>query len=245
MKLTSKQLQENYQKLIGIIDDTFVDTDDNERHTKLREMYDYFEDRIVVAPASGKEHYHYSFAGGYVLHILHIVDISKQLSVLYKKMGGTIDFTEEELVFSALHHDFGKLGDLDHEYYIPNDDDWRRKKLKEWYTHNKDLDFMTVHDRALWILAKYNVDLNPHVYKAILCADGMFDPSAEVYFRAYNDTRHVLGSIIHFGDWLSTICEKQNWMQSEEEHSEEHIVHKKSSDKDVKNMKKKFDELFA
>ena len=28
-------------------------------------------------------------------------------------------------------------------------------------------------------------------------------------------------------------------------YSEEHIVHKKSSDKDVKNMKKKFDELFA
>ena len=44
---------------------------------------------------------------------------------------------------------------------------------------------------------------------------------------------------------LSTICEKQNWMQSEEEHSEEHIVTKKSSDKEIKNMKKQFDELFA
>ena len=104
---------------------------------------------------------------------------------------------------------------------------------------------MTVHDRALWLLAKYHIDVNPHVYKAILCADGLFDPAAETYFRAYNDTRHVLGSIVHFGDWLSTICEKQNWMQGEEEHQEEHIVHKKSSDKDIKNMKAKFDELFS
>ena len=55
---------------------------------------------------------------------------------------------------------------------------------------------------------------------------------------------HVLGSIVHFGDWLSTICEKQTWLQGEEEHQEEHIVHKKSSDKDIKNMKAKFDELF-
>jgi len=104
---------------------------------------------------------------------------------------------------------------------------------------------MTVHDRALWILAKYNVDLNPHVYKAILCADGLFDPAAETYFRAYVDSRHCLGSIIHFGDWLSTICEKQNWLQGEEEHSEEHVVTKKSSDKEIKNMKKQFDELFT
>ena len=89
--------------------------------------------------------------------------------------------------------------------------------------------------------------LNPHVYKAILCADGLFDPAAETYFKSYVDSRHCLGSIVHFGDWLSTICEKQTWMQGEEEHSDEaveNIVHKKSSDKDIKNMKAKFDELF-
>jgi hypothetical protein len=97
----------------------------------------------------------------------------------------------------------------------------------------------------LWILSKYNVDLNPHVYKAIICADGLFDKAAEVYFRAYVDTRHCLGSIIHFGDWLSTICEKQNWLQGEEEHSDEAVEQRKTSDKDIKNMKAKFDELFA
>ena len=105
---------------------------------------------------------------------------------------------------------------------------------------------MTVHDRALWLLAKYHIDVNPHVYKAILCADGLFDPAAETYFKSYVDTRHVLGSIVHFGDWLSTICEKQNLLQGEEEQSDEgEVVNKKTSDKDIKNMKAKFDELFA
>ena len=71
-QLTTKQIQNNWKKLIQLIDDTFVDTEDNERHTKLREMYDYFEDRMVIAPASGKEHYHNAFVGGYVEHVLHV-----------------------------------------------------------------------------------------------------------------------------------------------------------------------------
>ena len=42
-KLTAEQIQENWNKLIQIIDDTFVDTDTEERHTKLRDMYDDFK----------------------------------------------------------------------------------------------------------------------------------------------------------------------------------------------------------
>ncbi|OUW62257.1 MAG: hypothetical protein CBD58_02065, partial [bacterium TMED198] len=57
-QLSEQQIIDNWNKLIKLIDDTFVDTDDNERHTKLREMYDYFEDRMSVAPASGKAAYH-------------------------------------------------------------------------------------------------------------------------------------------------------------------------------------------
>ena len=105
---------------------------------------------------------------------------------------------------------------------------------------------MTVHDRALWLLAKYHIDVNPHVYKAILCADGLFDPAAETYFKSYVDTRHVLGSIIHFGDWLSTICEKQTWLQGEQEETEDEVIVTKPtiSKEEVKKYNDKFSELF-
>ena len=53
-QLTEQQLQDNWLKLRRIINDTF----DGERLEKLNTMYDYFEDRMVVAPASAKEHYH-------------------------------------------------------------------------------------------------------------------------------------------------------------------------------------------
>ena len=122
-ELTPEQIQQNWERLRGIISDTFED----ERLEKLNEMYDYFEDRMVIAPASGKEHYHNAMVGGYVEHILHIVDFSLQIKEMWEKNGAIIDFTDEELIFAALHHDLGKVGDLEHDYYIPEDSDWHRK----------------------------------------------------------------------------------------------------------------------
>ena len=107
------------------------------------------------------------------------------------------------------------------------------------------MEYMTGHDRALFLLSKYNVDVNEHVYKAIICADGLFDKAAEEYFRAYVDTRHILSSIVHFGDWLSTISEKQNWMQGQKVEREEEEVQVKIDKEQVDNMKKTFDELFS
>jgi len=118
--LTEQQLLDNYQKLLDVVEEHF----DGERKEKILKMYDFFKERIIVAPASGKPNYHYCFVGGYVEHVLHIVQTAKELMGVYERVGGVIDFTLEELVFSALHHDLGKVGDLEHEYYLPQEDDW-------------------------------------------------------------------------------------------------------------------------
>ena len=122
-ELTTEQIQQNWEQLRGIVNDTF----EVDRLEKLNEMYDYFEDRMVMAPASGKEHYHNAMVGGYVEHILNIVNYSLQIKEMWEKNGAIIDFTDEELIFAALHHDLGKVGDLEHDYYIPEDSDWHRK----------------------------------------------------------------------------------------------------------------------
>ena len=46
-------------------------------------------------------------------------------------------FTNEELVFSAINHDLGKMGNEEHESYIPQTDKWRKDKLGEDYMFNK------------------------------------------------------------------------------------------------------------
>ena len=53
-QLTEQQILDNWNKLIQLIEDTFQ----GERKDKILEMYKYFEDRMSVAPASGKAAYH-------------------------------------------------------------------------------------------------------------------------------------------------------------------------------------------
>ena len=49
-ELTPEQIQENWNKLVQLVEDTF----EGERKENLLKMYEYFEDRMCVAPASGK-----------------------------------------------------------------------------------------------------------------------------------------------------------------------------------------------
>ena len=74
MKLSAEQIQENWNKLIQLIEDTF----EGERKEKLLEMYNHFETRMMFAPASGTEHFHLCTEGGYVQHCLNIVHYSKE-----------------------------------------------------------------------------------------------------------------------------------------------------------------------
>ena len=147
-ELTPEQIEHNWNKLRTIINDTFA----GERLEGLNKMYDYFEERMALAPASGKEHFHNAHPGGYVEHILHIVDFAEQLYDLWGRNGATIDdFDKEELVFAALHHDLGKVGNLSEDNYIHNDSDWHRKNQGMIYKHNPKIEYI-------------NLDLNDNLF---------------------------------------------------------------------------------
>ena len=59
-ELTPEQLQDNWKEFIQLLEDTF----EGDRLSRLLKMYDHFEERMMFAPASGKEHYHNCHAGG-------------------------------------------------------------------------------------------------------------------------------------------------------------------------------------
>ena len=56
------------------------------RADKLNKMYDDYEERIVMMPASSIAHYHNAFAGGYVDHVLRVMKCTKKL---YNETGCT------------------------------------------------------------------------------------------------------------------------------------------------------------
>ena len=212
MALTAEAIQKNYAKHLKIID-TYI----GDRKDKVMSMVNHMEENYVMAPASGKSWYHSAFAGGYVDHVNRVVEYAVKQMRLYKEMGGLIDFTEEELVFAALFHDLGKLGDGDQPNYIPQTDKWRQDKLSEMYTNNPDLDFMLIPDRSLFILQKFGIPVSQKEFLAIRLHDGVFDKANEAYFFSYQESsrqKTSIISILHSADFLASKVEYDMWKQN-------------------------------
>jgi len=158
--------------------------------------------------------------------------------------------SKQEVILAAMFHDLGKIGDLDNPYYIIQTDEWRRNKLREWYTFNNKLEPMSVTDRSLWLLQYFNIELKPEVWKAIKLSDGLFEPGNDRLFRQ-PDTRNILHYIVHFADWMSTVAEKQHYQQSLEvdedikQEFEKSIKDDSTVPDNIKELKNKFNELFS
>src|SRR5210317_1170874 len=95
-----EKVTKNYERMME-----FVEQD--ERSENIKTLYEVLHDELISAPASGKTFYHNCFPGGYLDHVLRVIDNAIRLSPVYKEMGGTIDFTKQELIFSAMMHDLG------------------------------------------------------------------------------------------------------------------------------------------
>lgn len=210
MSLTAEQIAKNYEKHLKIIDHYIGD-----RVESIKTMLKDLEGTYVMAPASGKSWYHNAFAGGYVDHVNRVVEYSIKQMKLYKEMGGTIDFTEEELVFSAIFHDLGKIGDKNNASYVPQTDKWRQDKLHEMYTPNGELDFMLVPDRSLFTLQEYGIKTTKNEYLAIKLHDGVFSDANKPYFFSNQPNARMKTSIVnilHSADFLASKVEYDKWL---------------------------------
>ncbi len=211
--LTAEQIQKNYDKHLKIINH-YLETN---RAIECHNMVKHMEDTYVMAPASSKTWYHNAFAGGYVDHVNRVVEFAIAQHNLDEKMGGTIDYTQEQLVFAALFHDLGKMGDGDRPNYIPQTDKWRQDKLSEMYTYNPDLDFMLIPDRSLFILQKFGIKVDQKEFLGIRCHDGVFDKANEAYFFSNVESsrqKTALVSILHTADFLASKVEYDMWKAS-------------------------------
>ena len=253
-ELTPQQIEQNWNKLRNIIKDTF----EGERLDNLNKMYDHFEDRMCMAPASGKEHFHYAHVGGYVEHVLHIIDYSKQLKGVWETNGATINFTDEELIFAAMHHDLGKVGDLEHDYYVPNESEWHRKNQGAIYTHNKELQHMTVTDRAIFLLGHFRIPMSESEYIGLRLTDGMYEEANKAYYISYQPERQLrsnIAYILHQADMMATHIEYDEWKRSQEqeeirvqsnvENIKKAVTMEETSEQLTEKSKDLFNELFG
>ena len=257
-ELTPEQIQNNWNKLIQLIKDTFPEDYPNNRREKLLNMYHYFEDRMIIAPASGKEHYHNAMVGGYVEHVLHVIHLSVELRKLWQANGATINFTDEELIFAAMHHDLGKVGDLENDYYVPNESEWHRKNRGEIFTHNGELQYMTVTDRAIYLLNHFGISMSEWEYIGLRLTDGMYEDANKSYYVSYSPERQLksnIAYILHQADSMSTYIEHDEWKRGEEQEEikvqgrvdniKKAVTMEETSDQLSQKSKDLFNELFG
>jgi hypothetical protein len=125
-------------------------------------------------------------------------------------------FTDEELVFSAINHDLGKMGSEEQDSYIPQTDKWRRDKLGEDYMFNNKVEFASVPDRGLFLLQSHGIKYNFNEMVAIQTHDGLYDSANDKYLKGWmpeQKPRTSLPFILHQADMMAARIEfEMEWL---------------------------------
>jgi len=237
--IDENKILENWKDLLEVINKSII----GERRQKLLLLYNTLAERMMMAPASGIVHYHNCFAGGYVDHVLRVIECAKRVSKQWDEMGAEKNYTDEELIFSALNHDLGKIGDMENDYYIPNTSEWHRKNQGKMYVFNPKLDYMSVPDRSLFLLAQNGIKYTYNEAVSIRLHDGLYDEANVQYLKTFNKDKEVkshLPTIIHHADHMASRIEHDNNVQP--------VVNKRTNKSTIKKSStsaaKLFDEFF-
>ncbi len=207
--MTIKQIETNWNILIKLIDDYIAEP----RKSQLKDLYEKMQLKITTAPASSRLETHMCEDGGYLYHTLNVTNIALIYYKLWEKLGYICSekFSEEELVFSALNHDLGKLGDMVEDNYILNPSQWHREKGMV-YTINPRLSYMNHADRSLYLLQYYGIKISDTEFLAIKLHNGLYDAGNDKYFSPRDkkyDFKNTLPVLLHHADHLATIIEEK------------------------------------
>lgn len=212
-QLSAKEMESNYKKFLSLIPEYFPT-----RKEAILNMYkDLGEERMIFLPASSTSHFHNAIPGGYIDHVLRVMDFS------ISKYENTVDlgidvsnFTIEELLFAAMHHDLGKVGfpGEGKDGYIFNKSEWHRKNQGKMYEPNPEIPFTLVQDRSLFLLQYYGIQCSWNEYLAIKTHDGLYDDSNKPYLVSYSlqaKMRTYMPQILHEADYAAAKFEFMRW----------------------------------
>ena len=200
-----KQLKFDDKKLLAIFQSFMNGIEEIECPTNkkaAKNLMDELGERFFTAPASGRLAYHNCMPGGLVEHSLRVYSIFKNLSSQYGE-----DFENDDIIIASLFHDFGKVGDLVKDYYVPKNSDWHVKNMGLVYEINPELNYMPHAQRSLELLSYYGFNLVSDVYRGILIHDGQYVDENKPY--KMKEGRFAL--LLSMADRLACEIEKDRW----------------------------------
>jgi len=193
--LSEEQIIKNWERFSGLL----LQSGEHRVET-IQAMLDHFGDRLVMTPASSRTEYHSAFVGGLIDHSLKVLKnctrLMKVSPEIYK------DIPEESVIFAALLHDLGKVGDLEHDRYLAQTNNYYRER-GNLYEINHKMPYSTVPHASLFLLQHFNIKTTWDEWAAILLNDGQCVEAN----RPYGMKEPPLAILVHMADRLS--CEQE------------------------------------
>lgn len=193
MSLTPEEIEQNWKRMQSLLEKC------GDRAPDAIRMVEALGERLALCPASGKRDYHNAFPGGLVDHSLRVLGNAVRLT-------GTFGWQvpRDSLILACLLHDLGKVGDHERDYYVPQTDQWRVDKLGEEYTRSKEIQYMTVPDRSIFLCQHFGLKLKQDELLAIRLHDGFVVEENKPYCLK----EPLLAHVVMTADYIATIQEK-------------------------------------
>lgn len=193
MSLTPEEIQENWVRYRGLCEKL------GERSEAALKMIDSLDERLAICPASSRKDFHNAFAGGLVDHSLRVLGNALKLT---KAFGWTIP--KDSLIIGCLFHDLGKVGDVENDLYVPQTDGYKVEKFGEEYMYNKNMQFMSVSDRGIFLCQHFGLKLTIDESLAIRLNDGFVVQENKQYCLK----EPLLSHVVMTADYVATMQEK-------------------------------------
>jgi len=128
----------------------------------INDMFEVIGDRLAVCPATIK-----SEAGGLIVQNLKCLKVCMKLNEQF-----SLGLSESSMVIANLFRNVGMIGDLDNDLLVEQENKWRRDNLGENFAYNSECSFMRTHDRSIFLLQHFGVQLTHDEYLAIAAGGG-------------------------------------------------------------------------
>lgn len=159
----NKSILGRYESLKSLVTD---------RKVQFDKVIDFIENETswLNSPASTK--YHLCREGGLLEHSVNVAE-----TMLKIRAAIAPDISEESCVIVALLHDLGKVGIPGNPQYLVNEPSEKQQKYgykpDSPYRFNKDLTYLSVPVRSLYLASKH-IDLSEQEVQAIIYHDGQY-----------------------------------------------------------------------
>lgn len=177
--------------------------EDNEKRDACLALCEKVADRAPVCPASTKQEYVGCFTGGLVWHSINVTKMMRDLVKLYD-----VEVPTDSIIVAGLFHDIGKLGNLEEDYYYPQNSQWHRDKGM-LFEINSNLSNLSVATRSLYWLNQFHCPLSEDEIGAIMSLNVRSTETIS-YVPSFKDS--WLSIVLQHS--VRTVCIKNNGITS-------------------------------